>query len=49
MQATVEPGVINQIFRDTVEEKVCFILQILQVKEVLLGGNLAENSVVQKL
>ena len=36
LQATVEPGVINQVFREAVEkEKVFFILLIQQVKEVV--------------
>ena len=45
MQATVEPGVINQIFRDAVEEKGLFILLTTASKgSSFLGGNLAENS-----
>jgi len=45
MQATVEPGVINQIFRDTVEEKGLFYPPDPASKgSSFLGGNLAENS-----
>ena len=35
LQATVEPGVINQNFRNAVEEKGLFTRQIQQVKEVV--------------
>ena len=35
LQATVEPGVINQVFRDAVEIKDCFIRPILRVEEVV--------------
>ena len=45
MQATVEPGVINQIFRDTVEQKGLFYPPDPASKgSSFLGGNLAENS-----
>ena len=45
MQATVESGVINQIFRDTVEEKGLFYPPDPASKgSSFLGGNLAENS-----
>lgn len=45
MQATVEPGVINQIFRDIVEEKGLFYPPDPASKgSSFLGGNLAENS-----
>ena len=45
MQATVEPGVINQIFRETVEEKGLFYPPDPASKgSSFLGGNLAENS-----
>ena len=45
MQAIVEPGVINQIFRDTVEEKGLFYPPDPASKgSSFLGGNLAENS-----
>ena len=45
MQATVEPGVINQIFRYTVEEKGLFYPPDPASKgSSFLGGNLAENS-----
>ena len=45
MQATVEPGVINQIFRDAVEEKGLFYPPDPASKgSSFLGGNLAENS-----
>ena len=45
MQATVEPGVINQIFRDSVEEKGLFYPPDPASKgSSFLGGNLAENS-----
>ena len=35
LQATVEPGVINEVFQNTVKEKDCFTLPILPVKEVV--------------
>ena len=45
MQATVEPGVINQIFRDNVEQKGLFYPPDPASKgSSFLGGNLAENS-----
>ena len=36
LQAIVEPGVINQIFQDVVQKKVC-LPQILPAKEVFFG------------
>ena len=45
LQATVEPGVINQVFRDAVEEKGLFYPPDPASKgSCFLGGNLAENS-----
>ena len=45
LQATVEPGVINQIFRDAVEEKSLFYPPDPASRGTcFLGGNLAENS-----
>ena len=45
LQATVEPGVINQIFRDFVEQKNLFYPPDPASKgSSFLGGNLAENS-----
>ena len=45
MQATVEPGVINQVFRDAVEEKGLFYPPDPASKgSCTLGGNLAENA-----
>ena len=45
MQATVEPGVINQVFRNAVEEKGLFYPPDPASKGTsFLGGNLAENS-----
>ncbi len=45
MQGTVEPGVINQIFRDTVEERGLFYPPDPASKgSCFLGGNLAENA-----
>ena len=45
LQATVEPGVINQIFRDEVESKDLFYPPDPASKgSSFLGGNLAENS-----
>ena len=45
LQATVEPGVINQIFRDAVAEKGLFYPPDPASKgSCQLGGNLAENS-----
>lgn len=45
LQAKVEPGVINQIFRDAVEEKGLFYPPDPASKgSCFLGGNLAENS-----
>ena len=45
LQATVEPGVINQIFRDEVESKGLFYPPDPASKgSSFLGGNLAENS-----
>ncbi len=45
LQSTVEPGVINQIFRDAVEEKGLFYPPDPASKgSCFLGGNLAENS-----
>ena len=35
LQATVEPEVINQVFREAVEKKNLFYLLIQQVKEVV--------------
>ena len=44
-QATVEPGVINQVFRDAVEEKGLFYPPDPASKEsCFLGGNIAHNS-----
>lgn len=45
LQATVEPGVINQVFRDFVEQKNLFYPPDPASKgSSFLGGNLAENS-----
>ena len=45
LQAKVEPGVINQVFRDAVEEKRLFYPPDPASKgSCFLGGNLAENS-----
>ena len=45
LQAKVEPGVINQFFRDAVEEKGLFYPPDPASKgSCFLGGNLAENS-----
>jgi len=45
LQATVEPGVINQIFRDAVAEKGLFYPPDPSSKgSCFLGGNLAENA-----
>ena len=45
LQATVEPGVINQIFRDAVEDKGLFYPPDPASKgSCQLGGNLAENA-----
>jgi len=45
LQAKVEPGVINQVFRDVVEEKGLFYPPDPASKgSCFLGGNLAENS-----
>ncbi|MGC6428640.1 MAG: FAD-binding oxidoreductase [Flavobacteriales bacterium] len=45
LQATVEPGVINQVFRDAVEQKGLFYPPDPASKgSSFLGGNLAENS-----
>ncbi len=45
LQATVEPGVINQIFREKVEEKNLFYPPDPASKgSCQLGGNLAENA-----
>ena len=45
LQAKVEPGVINQVFRDAVEEKGLFYPPDPASKgSCFLGGNLAENS-----
>ena len=45
LQATVEPGVINQVFRDAVQEKGLFYPPDPASKgSSFLGGNLAENS-----
>ena len=45
LQATVEPGVINQIFRDEVESRGLFYPPDPASKgSSFLGGNLAENS-----
>lgn len=45
LQATVEPGVINQVFRDAVEEKSLFYPPDPASRGTcFLGGNLAENS-----
>ena len=45
MQGTVEPGVINQIFRDTVEDRGLFYPPDPASKgSCFLGGNLAENA-----
>ena len=48
LQATVEPGVINQVFKDAVQAKGLFYPPDPASKgSSFLGGNLAENSVVQ--
>lgn len=45
LQATVEPGVINQVFKDAVHEKGLFYPPDPASKgSSFLGGNLAENS-----
>jgi len=45
LQATVEPGVINQVFRDAVAEKGLFYPPDPASKgSCMLGGNLAENA-----
>ena len=45
LQATAEPGVINQVFRDCVEEKGLFYPPDPASKgSCTLGGNLAENA-----
>tara|TARA_B100002052_G_scaffold138336_1_gene126789 strand:+ start:31652 stop:33058 length:1407 start_codon:yes stop_codon:yes gene_type:complete len=45
LQATVQPGVINQVFREEVEEKGLFYPPDPASKgSCLLGGNLAENA-----
>lgn len=45
LQATVEPGVINQVFRDAVEEKGLFYPPDPASRgSCFLGGNLAENA-----
>ena len=45
LQATVEPGVINQVFRDAVTEKGLFYPPDPASKgSCMLGGNLAENA-----
>lgn len=45
LQATVEPGVINQVFRDAVEAKGLFYPPDPASRgSCFLGGNLAENS-----
>ena len=45
LQAKIEPGVINQVFRDAVEEKGLFYPPDPASKgSCFLGGNLAENS-----
>ncbi len=45
LQATVEPGVINQVFRDAVEAKSLFYPPDPASRGTcFLGGNLAENS-----
>ena len=45
LQATVEPGVINQVFKDAVQEKGLFYPPDPASKgSCFLGGNLAENS-----
>ena len=45
LQATVEPGVINQVFRNAVEEKGLFYPPDPASKgSCTLGGNLAENA-----
>ena len=45
LQAVVQPGVINQVFRDAVEEKGLFYPPDPASKgSCLLGGNLAENA-----
>lgn len=45
LQATVEPGVINQVFRDAVEEKSLFYPPDPASRgSCFLGGNLAENA-----
>ena len=45
LQATVEPGVINQVFRDAVEAKALFYPPDPASRGTcFLGGNLAENS-----
>ena len=45
LQATVEPGVINQVFKDAVEEKGLFYPpDPASQGSCFLGGNLAENA-----
>ena len=45
LQATVEPGVINQVFQDAVKEKGLFYPPDPASKgSCFLGGNLAENA-----
>ena len=45
LQATVEPGVINQVFRDEVEKKNLFYPPDPASKgSSFLGGNIAVNS-----
>jgi glycolate oxidase len=45
LQATVQPGVINQVFRDAVEEKGLFYPPDPASKgSCFLGGNIAENA-----
>ncbi|MEC9209328.1 MAG: FAD-linked oxidase C-terminal domain-containing protein [Bacteroidota bacterium] len=45
LQATVQPGVINQVFRDAVEERNLFYPPDPASKgSCFLGGNLAENA-----
>ena len=46
LQATVEPGVINQVFRDAVQEKGLFYPQILLVKAVVFWEEILQKILV---
>ena len=48
LQATVQPGVINQVFRNAVENKGLFYPPDPAVKEVVSRQDLAENTEVQR-